>query len=192
LISRITPQKGIDFTVPALREVLATEPMQFVGLGADGDAGLQSAFEGLGWGFPHKSFVMIGKNFPLAQKIYAGSDLLLVPSRYEPCGLTQIIAMRYGSLPLVRETGGLKDTVENYDNAHAERGTGFSFLFEEADALAGTLRWALDTYHNKRSAWERMQERGMRHDWSWDKSSSDYIRLYEAALAKKRSWRNNA
>lgn len=108
--------------------------------------------------------------------------MLFVPSRYEPCGLTQMLAMRYGALPVVRETGGLADTVTNYDNGPADYGTGFIFLWEEPEAVRHTLRWAIDTYRHRRPAWERMQARAMRIDWSWARPVQQYIALYERAL----------
>jgi starch synthase len=186
LVSRLTEQKGIDFTLPAVRHILATQDAQFIALGA-GDPALESQLVALTYEFPHKARVYLGYNAGLAQRIYAGADLVLVPSRYEPCGLTQIFALRYGCLPLVRQTGGLVDTVQNYDNA--EGGTGFMFLFEEVGAVIGTLEWALETYRTKPEAWHAMQERGLRHDWSWHASASQYIALYNAALARKRAWR---
>jgi len=107
-----------------------------------------------------------------------------MPSRYEPCGTSQMFAMRYGSLPLVRATGGLADTVINYDNAAAETGTGFVFEWETPDAVYGTLQWALDTYRSSPYAWRRMQERAMRTDFSWTKSADEYITLYRQ-ISKK-------
>lgn len=187
IISRITPQKGMDFAIPALRTLLASEDMQFIGLGL-GDPGLQSAFEKLGSDFDWKARTFLKMDATLAQKIYAAADLLLVPSRYEPCGLTQITAMRYGCIPLVRETGGLLDTVENFDNV--DSGTGFTFLFEEATALEGTIRWALDVYRQNPTAWQNMQERGMRHDWGWGRRADEYVALYDAAIQQKRAWRD--
>jgi len=186
LISRITPQKGIDFALPALRHLLGTEAVQFVGLGT-GDPGLQAAFGRLGMEFADRASVQLRMDVGLAQRIYAGADMLLVPSRYEPCGLTQIIAMRYGCLPIVRETGGLKDTVQNFDGA--DSGTGFSFLFEESEALYHTLLWALETYQQNRPAWQAMQERGMKTDWGWSKNAGAYLQLYADAIAAKRAWR---
>lgn len=185
-VGRLTTQKGIDFLIPALYDILQREDVQFVGLGS---GELEASFGKLGATFETRARTYLKYDFVMAQKIYAGADLMLVPSRYEPCGLTQIYALRYGCLPVVRETGGLVDTVENYDNDAAEEGTGFRFLFEEAGAVSGTLRWALDTYRHKRSAWERMQERGMRHDWGWEKSAALYLKLYEDAIAQKRAWR---
>jgi starch synthase len=129
--------------------------------------------------------VIIGYHAGLAQRIYAGADLVLVPSRYEPCGLTQMLAMRYGALPVVRETGGLADTVVNYDGGPADYGTGFVFLWEEPDAVRHTLRWAMETYRLRRPAFERMQERAMRTDLSWEKPVQQYMQLYEGARQKR-------
>ncbi|NJL94196.1 MAG: glycogen synthase [Anaerolineae bacterium] len=188
LIGRITDQKGIDFAVPAIRAILEAEDVQFVGLGT-GEPDLQAAFGQIGLDYSWKARTYLMFNEPFAKQIYAGADLLLVPSRYEPCGLTQMIAQRYGCLPLVRETGGLVDTVENYDNTPtAAQGTGFRFLFEEPAALASTIRWALDTFHNRPLAWATMQERGMRKDWSWAPGVAEYRALYRAAIDARRWW----
>jgi starch synthase len=107
-----------------------------------------------------------------------------MPSYFEPCGIGQMLAMRYGALPLVRETGGLADTVDNYDNAAAETGTGFMFNWTETDALYQTLMWAIDTYLHRQDAWCRMQKRAMTTDFSWDKSAREYIDLYQQLLDK--------
>jgi starch synthase len=188
IISRLTVQKGLDFATPALRTLLEAENIQLVVLGL-GDPVLQAALKSLETDFPKKASVLLKLDFAFAQQIYAGADMLLVPSRYEPCGLTQMIAMRYGCLPVVRETGGLADTVDNYDNADAEIGMGFVFLFEEADPLVTTLQWVLTTFRDNPAAWHRMQERGMRHDWGWGSRAEEYVELYEAALDKKQSWK---
>lgn len=188
-VGRLTDQKGIDFAISAIRYILATTNVQFIGLGT-GDPALEHAFGQIGLDFSWKARTYLTFSDLLARQIYASADLVLVPSRYEPCGLTQILAMRYGALPVVRETGGLMDTVENYDGGAAERGTGFRFLFEESNALSGTVDWALRTYYDNRPAFERMQERAMRQDWSWEKASQQYIQLYEQAIDKKRAWRS--
>jgi starch synthase len=107
-----------------------------------------------------------------------------MPSRYEPCGIGQMMAMRYGALPVVRETGGLADTVQNYDNGNGDTGTGFVFLWEEPDAVLNTLRWAIDTYRFRKEAFRKMQQRAMQMDFSWDKSARQYIALYERAVAR--------
>ena len=101
-------------------------------------------------------------------------------------GIGQMMAMRYGALPIVRETGGLADTVDNYDDAGGDYGTGFRFLWESSDAVLGTLRWALFTYRNRKEAWRKMQIRAMQRDYSWNQSAQAYIQRYERALRKKR------
>ncbi len=186
VVSRVTPQKGFDFAILALHRLLAEQDIQFVGVGA---GELEDAFGTLGLTHPDKARTYLGYNPGLAQQIYSAADIVLVPSRYEPCGLSQMFAMQYGALPLVRETGGLADTVENFDNVQAESGTGFKFLFEEPDALYNTALWAIDTYHHKPEAWARMQARAMRHDWSWNTSAEQYLTLYDEAMRKKRAWR---
>jgi starch synthase len=98
-----------------------------------------------------------------------------------------MLAMRYGALPLVRETGGLADTVDNYDDGPADRGTGFMFQWETPDAVLGTLHWALRTYHQRRDAWRRMQERAMRTDFSWNRGAAEYIQHYEEAVSRHRA-----
>lgn len=183
IISRMVAQKGMDFAGPGLRRVLLETDAQLVVLGS-GDRAIEDDMRRLEWDFGWKAKVIIGYDPARAQRMYAGSDLLLVPSRYEPCGLTQMFAQRYGALPVVRETGGLADTVENYDNGNADQGTGFSFLWEEADAVRNTLKWAIDTYKRRRAAFERMQERAMKLDWSWERPAREYIALYEGALRK--------
>ncbi|NLX10658.1 MAG: glycogen synthase [Chloroflexi bacterium] len=183
IVSRLVAQKGLDFAAPGIRRTLAETPAQLVILGT-GEPEVEQVVRSLEWDFGWKARVIIGYNPELAQRIYAASDLVLVPSRYEPCGLSQMLAMRYGALPVVRETGGLADTVTNYDNAEAEHGTGFMFLFEEPDAVRATLRWAIDTYRQRRTAFERMQARAMQQDFGWDKPARQYVTLYRGALAK--------
>ena len=183
IVSRLVEQKGMDFAAEGLRWVLAETNAQLIVLGT-GKAEIEQEMRQLEWDFGWKAKAYIGYNAGLAQRIYGGADMLLVPSRYEPCGLTQMLAMRYGALPVVRETGGLADTVANYDDGPADRGTGFVFLWEEPEAVRHTLRWAIDTYRHRRPAWERMQERAMRTDWSWDRPVQQYIALYEQALRK--------
>ncbi len=185
IISRLVDQKGMDFAVPALRRLLAETDVQLIVLGA-GDPDVEDELQRLEWDFGWKCKAVIDFRPDLASLMYAGCDLMLVPSRYEPCGLTQLVAMRYGALPVVRETGGLADTVINYDDADADTGTGFMFLFEEPDAFRMTLHWALRTYREHRAAFERMQERAMQMDWSWSRPVEQYIDLYEAALGKVR------
>jgi starch synthase len=190
IVTRLVQQKGIDLLIPALRRLLRTTDVQFVGLGS-GEPQYDQEFSRLGQDYWWRARTYIGYNAALAQRIYAGCDLFLMPSHYEPCGIGQMLAMRYGALPVVRETGGLADTVTNYDDGAAERGTGFVFQWEQSDALYNTIRWALDTFHGRPVAWKRMQRRAMQTDFSWDNSARQYIDVYRRALIKKRggfSW----
>lgn len=184
LVSRLVWQKGIDLLVPAMETILETREVQFVALGS-GEPLYNQQLAALESEFPDKARINIGYNAAVAQHIYGGCDIFLMPSRYEPCGVGQMIAMRYGALPLVRETGGLADTVENFDNEEGERGTGFVFQWEEVDALTLTLGWALDTYTMRREAFRRMQVRAMQTDFSWNKSAQEYIDLYQSILNRR-------
>jgi starch synthase len=185
MVSRLDWQKGVDLALPALRRLLVNTDVQFVVLGT-GDPGYMQQFYRLAQDFSWRATAFLEFNASVAQHIYGGCDIFLMPSHFEPCGIGQMLAMRYGALPLVRETGGLADTVQNYDNGAAEQGTGFVFSWEQPDAVLGTLRWAVDTYRRKPDAWRRMQQRGMSIDFSWDKSARQYIELYEKALAKRK------
>ncbi len=186
IVSRLAAQKGFDLALPALRSLLARREMQLVVLGA-GEAHLERAFGRLAEDFGDKASAFLQFDAALARQIYAGCDIFLMPSHFEPCGMGQMMAMRYGALPLVRETGGLADTVVNYDNDEADSGTGFVFDWQEAGAVEGTLDWALDVYAARPDSWRRMQERGMRSDFSWTKSAAEYVDLYERACAKRKS-----
>lgn len=182
VVSRLAAQKGFDLAMPALRNILAARDMQLVVLGT-GEAHLEYAFWRLDQDFGDRARAFLQFDSALAQQIYAGCDIFLMPSHYEPCGIGQMMAMRYGALPVVRETGGLADTVINYDNADGEVGTGFVFHWQESQAVEGTLNWALDVYSKRPDAWRRMQVRGMRADFGWTKSAGEYIELYERARA---------
>ncbi len=183
IVSRLAAQKGLDMALPALRNLLALRDMQLVVLGT-GEPQLEQAFWQLDQDFGDKARAFLQFDGALAQQIYAGCDIFLMPSHFEPCGMGQMIAMRYGALPLVRETGGLADTVINYDDGDADVGTGFVFEWQEAQAVEGTLHWALDVYRDRQNAWRRMQKRGMSSDFSWDKSARQYIQLYDMALER--------
>ncbi len=184
-VSRLVAQKGFDMATPALYTLLSDTEAQVVILGT-GEPAIEQQVQRLAQTFGRKARAILQYSATLAQQIYAASDVFLMPSHYEPCGTSQMGAMRYGSLPLVRETGGLADTVENYDGGDAERGTGFVFSWETPQAVLGTLRWAIETYHTKGAAWQRMQRRGMQVDFSWDKSAERYADLYRRALDKHR------
>lgn len=183
IVSRLAAQKGFDLALSALRSLLAKRELQLVALGT-GEPELEQAFWQLEQDFADSARAFLQFDSILAQQIYAGCDIFLMPSHFEPCGMGQMMAMRYGALPLVRETGGLADTVINYDDGEADSGTGFVFQWQEAQAVEGTLIWALDTFRDRRSAWRRMQKRAMQSDFSWEKSASQYLDLYEVALAR--------
>jgi starch synthase len=185
IVSRLVEMKGMDLAVPALRYLLASEDVQLVALGT-GKESIEREMGLLGQHFHWKAHTALGFDAALAQRIYAGCDLFLMPSRYEPCGIGQMVAMRYGALPVVRETGGLADTVENYDDRDADQGTGFRFLWEESDAVLGTLRWGIHTFRHRKEPWRRMQLRAMSRDFSWQQSATQYVARYERALRKKR------
>ena len=176
LVSRLTDQKGLDL-VNAIFQQIMDENTQFALLGT-GDPRYEGAFryyESVNQG---SVCSYIQYNEGLAHKIYAGSDALLVPSLFEPCGLTQLIAMRYGTVPIVRETGGLKDTVAPY-NAEENSGNGFTFDYYEAGLLLNAIQNAKALYFEDRGRWDEMVLRDMDKDVSWEKSANEYMKLYE-------------
>lgn len=184
IVSRMVWQKGMDLAVPALSRLLSQYDVQVVALGT-GEPQIESQLRRLEQLFSRNVRCKLNYDGAIAQQIYAGCDVFLMPSHFEPCGTGQMVAMRYGALPLVRETGGLADTVENYDDSNADKGTGFVFQWEEAEAVFGTLRWAYTTYRERPQAWKRMQQRAMERDFSWDSSARQYIEMYNKAKAKK-------
>ena len=185
MVSRLTDQKGIDLALPALRQLLIDTECQVIVLGT-GDAALEAQLAQLAADFGWKARAYLQYNALISQRIYSAADLFLMPSRYEPCGTSQMLAMHYGSLPVVRETGGLADTVESYDDGPADRGTGFVFSWEEVSAVLNTLRWAISVYSERPQAFQRMQRRAMLVDFSWKKSAGAYVAMYEQALARHR------
>jgi len=185
LVSRLVWQKGIDLLIPAMRGVLAGQDVQFVALGS-GEPQYNDQLASLERDFPGKARAYIGFNAAVAERIYAGSDFFVMPSHFEPCGVGQLIAMRYGSLPIVRETGGLADTVINYDGGPADTGTGFVFSWEQSEALYNTIIWALNTYRSNPGAIRRMQRRAMETDFSWNEGARQYAALYEDAVRRHR------
>jgi starch synthase len=185
VVSRLTGQKGIDLLIPAVRGLLSTHDVQFVALGSGEDA-LEYGLWGVQNDFGGRARFVNTYSDDLAHLIYAGSDIFLMPSRFEPCGTSQMFAMRYGSLPLVRETGGLADTVQNYDDGAGDSGTGFTFLWSEPYPLYNTMRWAVETYFTRKEAWRRMVRRAMLRDFSWDTSARHYVDLYHQAAARHR------
>jgi starch synthase len=177
MISRMVDQKGFDL-LAALADDLPRLDASFVLLGT-GERRYEDLWLGLAARYPDRVGTRIGFDERLAHLIEGGADLFLMPSRFEPCGLNQMYSLRYGTVPLVRATGGLADTVRNVDPA-AGTGTGFTFVEYSPQALLGTLRWALSIYQ-ERDLWRRIQRVGMQQDFSWDRSAREYVTLYERA-----------
>ncbi len=177
MISRLVDQKGFDL-LAELSDELPRLNASFVLLGS-GERRYEDLWLALASRHPDRVGARIGFDEPLAHRIEAGADLFLMPSRFEPCGLNQMYSLRYGTPPLVRATGGLYDTVKNFDD-RTGTGTGFTFEKYSSQALLGTLRWALQTYAN-RPVWRRIQAAGMQQDFSWDASAREYAKVYERA-----------
>jgi starch synthase len=176
MVTRLTSQKGLDLVRTVLEELLA-EDMGFVLVGS-GDAKYEDFFNYIAEKYPKKSGVWIGYNEDLAHRVYAGSDFLLMPSEFEPCGLSQMIAQRYGTLPIVRETGGLIDTVSPY-NQYTKAGDGFSFGPFNAHDMLHIIRLALSVYRDKTTL-RRLRRNSMRRDNSFLTSARKYKELYES------------
>ncbi|MGD9891780.1 MAG: glycogen synthase [Dehalococcoidia bacterium] len=176
IVNRLFWQKGVDLAAGAIARVLEDTPLQFVVLGT-GDREYEEQLAELARDFPENVRAIFDFNPPLGQRVYAGADLFLMPSRYEPCGLGQMIAMRYGAVPVVRRTGGLADTVVD-DDASPGDGTGFQFEAADVDALDAALRRAIRAYRD-RERWRAIMRRGMTRDFTWDEAATKYVRLYE-------------
>ncbi len=173
LVSRLTSQKGLELVaelLPRLREL----PAQFVFSGT-GQKEYTDAFIQAQRELPNQFYFHHKFDIPFSQQVYGGSDIFLMPSKFEPCGLGQIIAMRYGSVPVVRATGGLKDTVHNNKN-------GFVFTQYSSEALWRTLRKAISAYYNNPAQWKRLMRAGMQADYSWKSSAKEYIHIYNELI----------
>lgn len=181
MVTRLAAQKGIDLVEAAFGRLMKQD-VQFVLLGT-GDERFEKFFRDQQELYPKKVGVRLGFDAALAQKIYAGGDIFLMPSRFEPCGLGQLISLRYGTIPVVRRTGGLGDTVVPF-NRKTKRGTGFLFDRYTADALVRTLKKAVAAYKD-RKVWTQLVKNAMRADFSWDASAREYESLYRRALADK-------
>ncbi len=176
MVTRLDQQKGVNLALEAL-EMIGDESWQFVLLGT-GSEEYERRAQTFADNFQDRVRVVLRFDAALARKIYGGCDMLLVPSRYEPCGLTQLIAMRYGCVPVVRETGGLRDTVAPYGR---DGGTGFLFQQADPQSLAAVVREALAVYQDATS-WKRLQLRCMTQDHSWENTAKRYLQLYERAV----------
>lgn len=174
MITRLVRQKGIDLVTRVMEEILKMD-IQFVLLGT-GDQDYQDFFEYYAYSYPGKVSALIRFDNVLASKIYAGSDLFLMPSLFEPCGLSQMIAMAYGTLPVVRETGGLRDTVTAYNEFTGE-GNGFSFTNYNAHDMLHVIEYAVAQYKN-REAWQKLVKNAMNAKYDWNTQSAKYLKLY--------------
>ncbi len=180
LVSRLTDQKGMDL-IAEITEAFLSLDVQFVVLGT-GEPRYHSLFEDLQGRFPSKMAAALRFDQRLSKMIYAGSDLFLMPSRFEPCGLGQMIAMKYGTIPLVRRTGGLADTVENL-STDGKKGTGFVFDNYRGDELLFAIKRAVEAFHQPK-LWKGLVQRAMQQDFSWDASAARYLELYREILKK--------
>lgn len=182
IISRLTEQKGMDL-IAYMMDELCHDAVQIVVLGT-GEEKYESMFRHYAW----KYMKQVSANFfyseDLSHQIYAASDAFLMPSLFEPCGLSQLMAMRYGSVPIVRETGGLRDTVQAY-NEYEHTGNGFSFANYNAHEMLGTIRYAERTYYDYKREWNKITERAMKMDYSWNASAEKYLNMYKLLTKKK-------
>lgn len=177
IVSRMTSQKGFDLIGCVLDELLTEMDIQLVVLGS-GESQYENMFHHYQSKYPDKVSVHIGFTEERSHHIYAASDVLLMPSMFEPCGLAQMIAMRYGTLPIVRETGGLRDTVEPY-NEYENTGCGFSFANFNAQEMADIVRYAYRVEHEQKAAWKELIYRAMDRNFSWNASAHAYEKLYD-------------
>ncbi len=181
-ISRLAEQKGVDLMISTLEEAIAQSNANFAILGS-GEEKYENFFSYLAAKYPNRVFAYIGFSNKLAQQLYAASDIFLMPSKFEPCGLSQMMAMRYGSLPVVRETGGLKDTVIPY-NKYTNEGDGFSFTNYNAHEFKDTLLSAIHLFNNNQLTFRILQTQAMKKDFSLESMGEKYIDLYNTILNK--------
>jgi starch synthase len=181
IISRLADQKGFDLIGEAIDEI-AVQDLQMVVLGT-GQAKYHKMLESISARYPEKIAIKLAFDNELAHQIEAGSDMFLMPSRYEPCGLNQLYSLRYGAVPVVRSTGGLADTIVDYD-LQSDCGTGFAFHEYRASEMMAALRRALSVFHDH-ERWQRLTARDMLQRWSWEESARKYLRLYEKMVEGK-------
>jgi starch synthase len=182
IVSRLADQKGFDLIAGVIHEIFSLE-LQMVILGT-GQRKYHELLRRIAASYPKKFAFKLAFDNHLAHQIEGGSDMTLMPSRYEPCGLNQLYSLRYGTVPIVRATGGLADTVVNYDGL-GSTGTGFSFRGYSAGEMVAAIRRALKVYSNPQE-WGKIVVRGMQEDWSWEKSAHKYLELYERICKNRR------
>jgi starch synthase len=179
MISRLAGQKGIDVLQEVLPALLEEQEVQFVLLGS-GEEKYEQFFKGLAADFPTKVYVHVGFDEAFAHLLYAGADIFLMPSHFEPCGLSQLISMRYGTVPVANKTGGLKDTVIEYDES-LKSGNGFLSDFQQDEPYDVALNRCLSFYQQPEH-WEAIKKNGMEGDYSWSRSAAEYAKLYERLI----------
>ena len=179
IVSRLTDQKGLDLIAYMMDQICA-EDVQLVILGT-GESQYENMFRHFAWKYPDKVSANIYYSEDMSHKIYASCDAFLMPSLFEPCGLSQLMSLRYGTVPIVRETGGLKDTVEPY-NEYESTGTGFSFANYNAHEMMNTINYAKHVFYNNKREWNKIVDRGMLKDFSWTSSAKKYQKLYDNLL----------
>lgn len=177
IISRLTDQKGLDLLSEVLDQILSQNIQMYI-LGG-GEERFEAMFLSAKDKYPERIFVQFDYNDPLAKQMYAGCDAVLMPSRFEPCGLCQLMAFRYGTVPVVRLTGGLADTVKPYHEKKSTS-TGFGFVEYSPQKLFATMQEVMAVFYEKRRAWDAIAKRCMQEDYSWEGQSEEYVRLYEA------------
>ncbi len=175
MVSRLTDQKGFDL-VAYIMDELCQDAVQIVALGT-GEARYENMFRHFDWKYHGKVSALIYYSEEMSHKVYASCDAFLMPSLFEPCGLSQLMSLRYGTVPIVRETGGLKDTVEPY-NEYENTGTGFSFCNYNAHEMLGVIRNAERIYYDKKREWNKIVDRAMAADFSWEHSAGQYEEMY--------------
>jgi starch synthase len=178
VVHRLVPQKGLDLVADTFDEMMELDT-QFILLGL-GDPYLEDAFLRYMKKYPDRVSVRIEFNERLSHRIYAGGDIFLMPSAFEPCGLGQMISLRYGTIPIVRQTGGLKDTI--VDINESVEGNGFCFTEKTPDAFFAAFKRAVDTYRNEPGTWLELVKRGMSSDFSWERSAREYLSVYNELL----------
>ena len=176
IVSRLTDQKGFDL-IAYIMDELCQDAVQIVVLGT-GEEQYENMFRHFDWKYNNKVSANIYYSESMSHKIYASCDAFLMPSLFEPCGLSQLMALRYGTIPIVRETGGLKDTVEPY-NEYESKGTGFSFVNYNAHEMLNTIRYAEKIYYDRKREWNKMIDRAMAIDFSWQVSANKYQEMYD-------------
>jgi starch synthase len=182
MISRLADQKGFDLLMEILEQLFSLD-IGFVLLGT-GEQKYHDLFTQVAQKYPQKAGIRIAYDDRLAHKIEAGADVFLMPSKYEPCGLNQIYSLRYGTIPVVRATGGLDDTITQYDPA-SKKGNGFKFTRYDAKEFLNTIRVAI-SFYSQPHQWRELIRNAMTADFSWNRSAEAYLRLYQKALEKKR------